>query len=69
MTAQCPIPSSWPQVYNRLPSFLTTKELVTELALIIDPALAQALVESYVQMQQRFLACHRKLAELDGGRL
>ena len=48
---------------------LTTKELVAELAAIIDPALAQALVESYVQMQQRFLAGDWKPAELDGGRV
>lgn len=48
---------------------LTPKELITELSGIIDPALAQGLLESYVQMQQRFLAGDWKPAELDGGRL
>jgi molybdopterin converting factor small subunit len=48
---------------------LTTPKLIQELSTIVDPALAQAAVESYVEMQQRFLAGDWKPAELDGGRL
>ena len=48
---------------------LTTTQLIHELSAIVDPALAKAAVESYVEMQQRFLAGDWKPAELDGGRL
>jgi hypothetical protein len=48
---------------------LTTPRLIQELSTIIDPALARAAVENYVEMQQRFLAGDWKPAELDGGRL
>lgn len=48
---------------------LTGPQLITELATIVDTALAQAVVESYVEMQQRYLAGDWQPAELDGGRL
>jgi hypothetical protein len=48
---------------------VTTKDLITELAGVVDPTFAAAIVESYVEMQQRFLAGDWKPAELDGGRL
>lgn len=48
---------------------LSTPQLIHELSTIIDPALAKTLVESYIEMQQRFLAGDWKPAELDGGRL
>jgi hypothetical protein len=48
---------------------VTTSELIAELSLIIDPAQANGIVESYVEVQQRFLAGDWKPAELDGGRL
>src|ERR1700730_18575822 len=48
---------------------LTTPQLIKELSTIVDPALAKAAMESYVEMQQRFLAGDWKPAELDGGRL
>lgn len=48
---------------------LTTKELIADLSAIVDPALATAVVESFVELQQRFLAGDWKPAELDGGRL
>ena len=48
---------------------LTTKVLIAELSAIVDLALATAVVESYVELQQRFLAGDWKPAELDGGRL
>jgi hypothetical protein len=48
---------------------LTSNKLISELALIVDPAFATAIVESYVEMQQRFLAGDWQPAELDGGRL
>lgn len=48
---------------------LTTPQLSNELSRIVDPAFAKAVVESYVEMQQRFLAGDWKPAELDGGRL
>ena len=35
---------------------LTPKQLKNELAAVIDPAFADAIVDSYVEMQQRFLA-------------
>ncbi len=48
---------------------LTTPQLIDELGKIVDPALAKAAVENYVEMQQRFLAGDWQPAELDGGRL
>jgi hypothetical protein len=48
---------------------LTVKQLVQQLSANIDPYLASAAIESYVEMQQRFLAGDWKPAELDGGRL
>lgn len=48
---------------------LTPELLVRELSLVVDPALARAVVESYVEMQRRFLAGDWQPAELDGGRL
>ncbi len=48
---------------------LTMPQLIQALSTIVDPALAKAVVESYVEMQQRFLAGDWKPAELDGGRL
>ena len=48
---------------------LTTPQLITELSNIVDPNLAKAVVENYVEMQQRFLAGDWQPAELDGGRL
>lgn len=48
---------------------LTTPQLINELSAIVDPALAKATVESYVEMQQRFLIGDWKPTELDGGRL
>jgi hypothetical protein len=48
---------------------LTAKQLTIELCKIVDPANAQAAVESYVEMQQRFLAGDWQPSELDGGRL
>ena len=48
---------------------ISTTQLVTELSTAVDATFAQAVVESYVEMQQRFLAGDWKPAELDGGRL
>jgi hypothetical protein len=48
---------------------VTTNDLITELGMVVDPAFAAAIVQSYVEMQQRFLAGDWKPAELDGGRL
>lgn len=48
---------------------LSAKQLIQELARLIDPALADATVSSYVEMQQRFLAGDWQPTELDGGRL
>jgi hypothetical protein len=39
------------------------------LAKIVDPSFADAIVDSFVEMQQRFFAGDWKPAELDGGRL
>lgn len=50
-------------------SSLTAPRLITELSTIIDGAFAKSMVESYVEMQQRFLLSDWKPAELDGGRL
>src|SRR5690349_19763573 len=48
---------------------LTPEELIVELSGVVDMSLARASIESYVEMQQRFLAGDWKPAELDGGRL
>jgi hypothetical protein len=47
----------------------TPQNLIHQLSTILDADLARAVVESYVEMQQRFLAGDWKPAELDGGRL
>ncbi len=48
---------------------LTSAQLITELSKIVDPALADAVVTSYVEMQQRFLAGDWQPTELDGERV
>jgi len=48
---------------------LSAKQLIAELAKGVDAALAQAVVCSYVEMQQRFFAGDWQPSELDGGRL
>src|SRR5829696_9034519 len=48
---------------------LTIAQLINELSIVVEPSLAQATVNSYVEMQQRFLAGDWKPTELDGGRL
>lgn len=48
---------------------LTPAQLIKELSSVVDPALADAVVTSYVEMQQRFLAGDWQPTELDGGRL
>ncbi|HEY0077819.1 MAG TPA: hypothetical protein VGB73_04170 [Pyrinomonadaceae bacterium] len=48
---------------------LTSKELVDELSNVVDPSLAQKVMESYGEIQQRFLAGDWQPAELNGGRL
>jgi hypothetical protein len=48
---------------------LSSKQLTIELAKIVDPSLASSIVDSYVEMQQRFFAGDWQPAELDGGRL
>ncbi len=50
-------------------TFLTAPQLVLELSLILESSLAKAAVESYIEMQRRFIAGDWKPAELDGGRL
>ena len=47
----------------------TPRQLKIELAAIVDPAFADAVIDSYVEMQQRFLAGDWQPTELDGGRL
>jgi hypothetical protein len=48
---------------------LPSKRLVAELAKIVDPSFASAIVDNYVEMEQRFFAGDWQPAELDGGRL
>ena len=48
---------------------LSTKQLTDELAKIVDPSFASAIVDSYVEMEQRFFAGDWQPSELDGGRL
>lgn len=45
------------------------EQLISDLSTVVDPAFANAVVTSYIEMQQRFLAGDWKPAELDGGRL
>ncbi len=44
-------------------------KLISDLSAVIDPALAKQVVESYVEMEQRFVAGDWQPAELDAGRL
>lgn len=48
---------------------LSSKQLTDELAKVVDPSFASAIVDSYVEMQQRFFAGDWQPSELDGGRL
>jgi hypothetical protein len=48
---------------------LSKAQLIAELSKNVDPSFASAIMDSYVEMQQRFLAGDWKPAELDGGRL
>lgn len=48
---------------------LSSKQLAAELAKIVDPTFASAIVDSYIEMEQRFFAGDWQPAELDGGRL
>jgi hypothetical protein len=48
---------------------LTNQQLIKQLSAVVDPDLARAAVECYVEMQQRFLAGDWQPTELDGGRL
>src|ERR1022692_4324613 len=48
---------------------LTSRQLIDELAKVVDPSFASAIVESYIEMQQRFFAGDWQPSELDGGRV
>ena len=48
---------------------LSAKQLIAELANVLDASLADFVVASYVEMQQRFFAGDWQPSELDGGRL
>lgn len=48
---------------------LSANQLESELAKVVDPSFAHSIVESYMELEQRFLAGDWKPAELDGGRL
>jgi hypothetical protein len=48
---------------------LTPQQLITQLSTVLDGSLVRLAVESYVEMQQRFLVGDWQPAELDGGRL
>lgn len=48
---------------------ITPEDLIQHLAIIVDPSFARGIVESYIEMEQRFLAGDWQPAELDGGRL
>ncbi len=48
---------------------LSPEELIRQVSTVVELSLARSTVESYVEMQQRFLAADWKPAELDGGRL
>jgi hypothetical protein len=47
----------------------TPAQLIADLSAGVDPTLAKHIVESYVEMQQRYLAGDWQPTELDGGRL
>ena len=47
----------------------TPPQLIKDLSSVVDSALATAVVESYIEMEQRFLAGDWGPAELNGGRL
>lgn len=47
----------------------TPQQLITDLSTVVDASLATAVVESYIEMEQRFLAGDWGPAELNGGRL
>jgi hypothetical protein len=48
---------------------LTSEQLIHQLSIVLDPTNARAAIQSYIELQQRFLAGDWKPAELDGGRL
>lgn len=48
---------------------ITPAELISQLSTTVDPSFARATVESYVELQQRFVVGDWGPAELDGGRL
>jgi len=48
---------------------LSAKDLTRDLGGVVDPSFAEAIVTSYVEMQQRFFAGDWQPSELDGGRL
>lgn len=48
---------------------LKPDDLISQLSMVVDPSLARTAVESFVEMQQRFLAGDWQPTELDGGRL
>ncbi len=48
---------------------LTPAQLVQQLSIRVEKRFAEDAVQSYIEMQQRFLAGDWKPAELDGGRL
>lgn len=47
---------------------VSTATLISDLSAVIDPTLAKQVVESYVEMERRFLAGDWQPAELNGGR-
>lgn len=47
----------------------TPEQLISDLSGAVDPALAGQVINSYVEMQQRYLSGDWKPSELDGGRL
>lgn len=48
---------------------LSAAQLISELSDIVDPGFAKAVVENYIEMEQRFFAGDWQPVELDGGRL
>jgi hypothetical protein len=48
---------------------VSATKLIADLSTVIDPTLAKQVVESYVEMERRFIAGDRQPAELNGGRL
>lgn len=47
----------------------TAETLIQQLSIVIDPSFARNAVESYIEMERRFLAGDWKPTELDAGRL